>query len=136
METTQPLHPDPLLEHLRLFNEAAQALTRQWSLTEDEGNHPIADKYPFYESFDDIAQHIQQWYQAALHYQPAHYDNLLTTRAAQYNTTREVVRRAVDAFWSTGSDSRTASDCREAQEPGASTLEDFIKYFALKNTNA
>jgi hypothetical protein len=40
MKITQP-HHDPLLEQLRLFNESAQALTRQWSLTEDDGNHPI-----------------------------------------------------------------------------------------------
>ena len=62
MKITQP-HPDLLLEQLRLLNQAAQALTRQWSLTEDDGNHPIvmADKYPFDESFDQIAHQIHLW---------------------------------------------------------------------------
>jgi hypothetical protein len=133
MKITQPDH-DPLLEQLRLFNEAAQALTRQWSLTEDDGNHPIvmADKYPFDESFDQIAHQIHEWYEAAVNYQPADYQSLLITRAIQYNTTPEVVERATKAFWSTDTDSQTESDCREAQGAGASTLEEFITYFALK----
>src|SRR5215217_3772432 len=80
MKITQP-HHDPLLEQLRLFNEAAEALTRQWSLTEDDGNHPIVmcDKYPFDDSFDDIALNIHEWYEAALKYQPSDCENLLTT---------------------------------------------------------
>ena len=133
MKLTQP-QPDPLVEQLRLFNQAAQALTRQWSSTEDDGNHPIvmADKYPFDESFDEIAQRIREWYEAAVNYQPADYESLIATRATQYNTTPGVVERATKAFWSTDSDSETESDCREAQAAGASTLEDFIKYFALK----
>lgn len=47
------LHSDALLEQLRHFNQAAQALTRQWSLSEDDRKSPIilADKYPFDESF-------------------------------------------------------------------------------------
>ncbi|MCA1576410.1 MAG: hypothetical protein LC794_03480 [Acidobacteria bacterium] len=135
MKITQP-HPDLLLEQLRLFNQAAQALTRQWSLTEDDGNHPIvmADKYPFDESFDQIAHQIHEWYEAAVNYQSTDYESLLATRASQYNTTSEVVERATKAFWSTDSDSQTESNCREAQAAGASTLEEFIKYFALKET--
>src|SRR5690349_19321700 len=123
MKITQPDH-DPLLEQLRLFNEAAQALSRQWSLTEDDGNHPIvmAHKYPFDESFDQIAHQIHEWYEAAVNYQPADYQSLLITRAIQYNTTPEVVERATKAFWSTDTDSQTESDCREAQGAGASTL--------------
>ena len=133
MEITQP-HPDLLLEQLRLFNQAAQALTRQWSLTQDDGNHSIvmADKYPFDESFDQIAHQIHEWYEAALNYQPTDYESLLASRATQYNTTPEIVERATNAFWSNNSDSQTESDCREAQAAGASTLEEFIKYFALK----
>jgi len=132
MNAKQPVHPDPLLEQLRLFNQAAEALTRQWSLTEDDGNHPIVmcDKYPFDESFDEIALQIHEWYQAALKYQPSDYENLLTTRAAQYNTTREVVKRATDAFWFTEGDAATERDCQQAQAAGAATLDDFIKFFA------
>lgn len=138
MKITQP-HLDPLLEQLRLFNEAAQALTRQWSLTEDDPNHPIvlADKYPFDESFDQIAHHIHEWYEAAAqNHQPADYENLLATRAIQYNTTAEVVERATRAFWSTHTDSQTEKDCREAQAAGASTLEEFITYFAVKENRS
>jgi hypothetical protein len=132
MSTNQPVHPDPLLEQLRLFNQAAEALTRQWSLTDDDGNHPIVmcDKYPFDESFDEIAHQIHEWYQAALTYQPIDYENLLTARAAQYNTTREVVKRATDAFWFTEGDAATQLDCQQAEAAGATTLEDFIKFFA------
>jgi hypothetical protein len=110
MNITQP-HPDLLLEQLRLFNHA-QALTRQWSLTEDDGNHPIvmANKYSFDESFDQIAHQIHGWYEAAVNYQSTDYETLLTTRAIQYNTTPEVVERATKAFWSTDSDSQTESD--------------------------
>ncbi|HJP90881.1 MAG TPA: hypothetical protein VJ875_02935 [Pyrinomonadaceae bacterium] len=92
MKITQ-LHPDLLLEQLRFFNQAAQALTRHWSLTEDDGNHPIviADKYPFDESFDQIAHRIQEWYEATVNYQPADYETLLASRATQYNTTPQVV---------------------------------------------
>lgn len=133
MKITQP-HPDALLEQLRLFNQAAQALTRQWSLTEDDANHPIvmANKYPFDESFDQMAHQIHEWYEAAVNHQPTDYESLLTTRAIHYNTTLEVVERATKAFWSTDTDSQTESDCREAQGAGASTLEEFITYFALK----
>lgn len=136
MNITQP-NADLLLEHLRIFNQAAEALTHQWSLTGDDGNHPIvkADKYPFDESFDEIAHRIHEWYEAAVNYQPSDYESLLANRATQYNTTPEMVERANKAFWSTDSDSQTDSDCREAQAAGASTLEDFIKYFALKNVD-
>ena len=136
MNITQP-NADLLLEQLRIFNQAAEALTHQWSLTEDDGNHPIvkADKYPFDESFDEIAHRIHEWYEAAVNYQPSDYESLLANRATQYNTTPEMVERATKAFWSTDSDSQTDSDCREAQAAGASTLEEFIKYFALKKTD-
>lgn len=77
---------------------------------------------------------IQEWYEAALHYEPTDYESLLRTRATQYNTNPEVVKRATEAFWSTKNDSETGSDCGDAQEAGASTLEEFIKYFALKKT--
>lgn len=62
MNVKQPVHPDPLLEQLRLFNHAAEAFTHQWSLTQDDGNHPIVmcDKYPFDESFDEIALQIHE----------------------------------------------------------------------------
>ena len=133
MKITQP-HPDPLLEQLRLFNQAAQALTRQWSLTEDDANHPIlmAHKYPFDESFDQMAHQIHEGYEAAVNYQPSDYESLLTTRAVQYNTSPEVAERATKAFWSSDTDLQTESDCLEAQAAGASTLEEFITYFALK----
>jgi hypothetical protein len=68
--------------------------------------------------------------QAALKYQPSDYENLLTTRAAQYNTTRGVVKRATDAFWFTEGDETTERDCQQAQAAGATTLEEFIKFFA------
>src|ERR1044072_3704457 len=136
MNITQP-NPDLLLEQLRIFNQAAEALTHQWSLTEDDGNHPIvkADKYPFDEGFDEIAHRIHEWYEAAVNYQHTDYESLQANRATQYNTPPEMVERATKAFWSTDSDSQTDSDCREAQAAGASTLEEFIKYFALKNTD-
>jgi hypothetical protein len=136
MNAKPPVHPDLLLEKLRLFNQAAEALTRQWSLTEDDGNHPIVmcDKYPFDNNFDDIALQIHEWYQAALKYQPSDYDNLLTTRAAQYNTTREVIKRATDAFWFTEGDAETERDCQQAQAAGATTLEDFIEFFIAQKT--
>jgi len=132
MISRYPKHPDPLLEHLRLFNQAAEALTNQWSLVEDDGNHPIVmcDKFPFDESFDEIALQIHEWYQAALTYEPTDYEQLLTIRATQYNTTRQIIKRATDAFWFTEGDPSTAEDCRNAQAAGATTLEDFIKYFA------
>jgi hypothetical protein len=41
MNPENPTHADRLLEQLRIFNEAAQELQRQWSLTEDDGNQRL-----------------------------------------------------------------------------------------------
>ncbi len=82
MNPQNPTHADPLVEQLRILNEAAQNLERQWSLTEDDGNHPIvmSNKYPFDESFDEIAAAISEWYQATANYQSIENTDLQTQR--------------------------------------------------------